>query len=192
MEWLFDANSFNTRDTCGHWTQELVTVYIVANAVIALAYYTIPVFLLVFHKRRKDLLVSPLATMMFVGFITLCGSTHVCNVLVFFWPAYRFFALLDVMTAISSIGTAIIMPFIAQQVMNLPTAEQHEEMVELLISEIQSATEARESAVASSKLLEIKVEQLTRLLEHKAWNMATKQNLADLKEQLTRVKNTNG
>lgn len=43
---------------------------------------------------------------LFGAFIILCGSTHLIDAVMFWWPGYRLSALLRVLTAIVSLGTA--------------------------------------------------------------------------------------
>lgn len=117
MEWLFDYHSFITRNHCGHWTDALIATNQVANFLIFLAYFTIPLSLLGLWRRlRTNRKLKAVITentyilLMFVVFILACGLTHLMDVLAFSWAPYRFFTLIDVITALASIPTAFVLP----------------------------------------------------------------------------------
>lgn len=188
MEWLFDATPFTPRHSCGLWTPELIWVYIIANGLIALSYYAIPIFLYIFHKKRKDLIVSRTVTLAFICFITSCGTTHLCQITVFWYPAYRFYTFVDTITASLSVLTACLLPLTIKRVMNLPSEEQHQELVDLLTEEIDNANRARLDATDLAELLQARVRRLEEILQHKAWTVSTRENLTDLKRQLTILK----
>lgn len=110
MDWLLDSTHFVTRDHCGTWSDSLILVYQLANFLIFLAYMTIPLSLLSMWQDNRPRKKSSLMTAMFATFIFACGFTHLMDVLAFSWPAYRFFALVDVVTALASIPTAFLLP----------------------------------------------------------------------------------
>jgi hypothetical protein len=126
MGWLFDTQHFVTRDHCGAWQQWLIVVAQSANFLIFLAYASIPLsltILLVSLYRDPDLKDAvfghhPCILAMFVAFIFSCGLTHLMDVLVFDWPAYRFFVFLDVVTALASVPTAFLLPGVIRKTLH--------------------------------------------------------------------------
>ena len=79
VDWLgalFDSNGFLTRGHCGPWSESLKLTYIASNAIIALAYFMIPLALYVLWKKRHQDFQQPWIILCFVGFITSCGLTH--------------------------------------------------------------------------------------------------------------------
>ena len=49
--------------------------------------------------------------LLFAAFIAACGLTHVCDIVVFWWPGYRLFTLISVSHGhISSVYTALLLP----------------------------------------------------------------------------------
>lgn len=111
LNWLFNTNAFVSRNNCGPgWTNWLIASYIIASALIALSYFFIPVYLLVLWEQGKREISAHWILIFFVAFIGFCGLTHVNDVLVFFWPAYRWFTVGLWATALVSMGTAILLP----------------------------------------------------------------------------------
>lgn len=111
MPWgvLFDASGFTPRSRCGAWSVELQASYIAANVTISIAYALIPIlcgFAFVRTRITRRWVLVP-----FGLFIWFCGIGHTLeNVLVFWWPAYRFFTLWHWCTAMISLATAALLP----------------------------------------------------------------------------------
>lgn len=117
LEWLFDTRHFVTRDHCGNFTPALIALNQLANFLIFLAYMSIPLSLFSYWRVlrkypevRKMLNDRTWMVMMFCVFILSCGFTHLMDVLAFVWAPYRFFTLLDVVTALASLPTALLLP----------------------------------------------------------------------------------
>lgn len=106
---LFDASDFLRRWACGQWHPAHVYTDIGADCTIAAAYFSIPVAIAVFVVAIGSAVPdrSRWVPWAFVVFVSLCGLTHVANVLPFRWPAYRLFTTLKVVTAGVSLVTAI-------------------------------------------------------------------------------------
>jgi hypothetical protein len=113
INWLFDAS--------GEWSPTLMAVNRVANLLIFISYLTIPLSLfslwLDTHKVsavKKIVGGMPSIVICFVFCLFLSGLSHLCNVLEFDWKLHRLFTLVDVMAAISCVGTAILLPGIVK------------------------------------------------------------------------------
>src|SRR4051812_28865539 len=101
---LFDSSHFMPRRYCGDWTTELVWLHIGSDVLIWLAYVTIPVVLISFARRRRDL-PFPWMFWMFGAFIITCGFTHLMEAAAFYWPAYRLMGAIKLITAVTSWAT---------------------------------------------------------------------------------------
>jgi hypothetical protein len=124
MTWLFDTSHFQTRSHCGlGWTDALRYTYMLSNIVIAMAYFGIPVALLVLYRSKRQELPSPWLLLNFAAFIWLCGLSHVTDVTVFYWAPYRLYTLIFALTAIASFGTAIALPTVVKKLVKLPSRE---------------------------------------------------------------------
>src|SRR6266436_1373646 len=87
MQAVFSAGGFLPHGVCLLWDQELVWVRVVADSVIALAYYSIPLAIIYFICKRKDLAFQWMF-LLFGVFIFLCGTTHMMAVWTLWYPAY--------------------------------------------------------------------------------------------------------
>jgi Cu+-exporting ATPase len=100
----------------------LMMVMAMANASIAVSYFSIPVFLLVFARRRKDLPFSWILVT-FGAFILACGSTHVFHMLALWWRVDAWQAFFDVACAVTSAATAVVLWPILPKLLAIPSPE---------------------------------------------------------------------
>ncbi|MDP2889056.1 MAG: PAS domain S-box protein [Bacteroidota bacterium] len=98
---LFSTADWPARWYCGIWTDFHGWLYIVSDLAIWAAYFVIPIFLILF-VRKKPSLPLPKVFWLFGAFILFCGLTHLIDAIIFWWPAYRLSALLRFITAIVS------------------------------------------------------------------------------------------
>jgi PAS domain S-box-containing protein len=101
----------------------LIWLHAVADALIALAYFIIPLGLLRLVQKRKDLSFHWMFVL-FAVFILSCGATHVLGIVTLWHPIYRFEAVVKVVTALASVATAIILVRLLPQFYELPSLEQ--------------------------------------------------------------------
>jgi PAS domain S-box-containing protein len=107
---------------CYLWDWKLILLHAVSDSLILLAYLSIPFTLLYFVRRRGDL---PFSWMFwcFGIFITGCGLTHGVEVWTLWHPAYWFAGLVKVVTAIASVGTAVLLVKLVPRALALPSPE---------------------------------------------------------------------
>jgi len=103
---LFDSSGFVPRAQCGEWTTRLVLLHNISDAFIWLSYLLIPVVLLSFIRSRRDMPFRRIFWL-FGAFIVLCGTTHLLEVVMFYWPHYRLAGLIKLATAVVSVATVI-------------------------------------------------------------------------------------
>lgn len=152
---LLDDYGLLPHGICLTWRPELLWLHAVSDAMTALAYYSIPVALLVFAWRRNDLQFRWMFVL-FGIFITACGTTHVMGLLTLWVPLYVEEGLVKAVTALSSIlTTAVLFPLIPKA-LALPGPAQWEAVNRELYDEV---TERREA--------EAEVRRLNAELEHR-------------------------
>ncbi len=117
-----------------------------SDVLIGLAYFAIPVLLLYFLSKRKDL-PFPRMFALFGLFILLCGSTHVLEAYTTVEPVYRLSGFFKVMTAAVSILTAIQLAPLIPKAMALRSPDELEKLNVKLQGEVKERVEA-ESALA--------------------------------------------
>jgi hypothetical protein len=122
--WLFDAAPFSPRSTCGPgWTDDLVRLSLVANGVIWLSYWSIAWQFARFWGRVRGRVGESWIILAIAGFVAACGATHLDDVLVFSWPAYRYFVANEALTAAVSAFTAASLPNVLKYLVGLPAPE---------------------------------------------------------------------
>ncbi|WP_207532636.1 sensor histidine kinase [Desertivirga arenae] len=126
---IFSTEFWPARWNCGLWTDFHGWLYIIAELMIWAAYFAIPFLLFRIISQRKDLPFSKIVWL-FIAFILLCGSTHLMDALIFWWPAYRFSALLKFITGVVSLFTVYALYKIMPQLLHLRTSEDLEAVSE--------------------------------------------------------------
>src|SRR5579862_3828394 len=103
---LFDTDGFRPRWVCGIWTAGHGWLHILSDLGVWSAYIAIPCVLGYFVLRRKDI---PFRTLflLFGAFILACGTTHLMEAIIFWWPVYRLAGVIKFLTAVVSWGTVI-------------------------------------------------------------------------------------
>lgn len=122
MDWMKQATDFMPHGMCLLWRPDLMALHIGSDALIAAAYFAIPVTLTRFVRRRRDLIKSHRwIALLFAAFITLCGLTHIASILVLWQPVYLYEGLLKALTAVASLGTAAFLPFLIPRLLAIPS-----------------------------------------------------------------------
>ncbi|MFZ1007018.1 MAG: PAS domain S-box protein [Candidatus Sulfotelmatobacter sp.] len=101
---------------CYLWDPRLVWLNVISDGLITLSYYCIPVVLIYFIRKRRDLPFNWIFWM-FGGFILACGTTHLVEVWNIWHASYLFAGILKAITATISVATAILLiPLVPQAV----------------------------------------------------------------------------
>ncbi len=141
---IFDTSDFPPRWNCGKWTPGHGWLHILSDIGVWSAYFAIPCVLLYFLWRRKDLPFR-LIFLLFGAFILLCGSTHLMEAVIFWWPAYRLAGVIKLLTAVVSWITVVALMGIAPRVLVLRSPEELEREVAQRTAEL-AATNNRLAA----------------------------------------------
>lgn len=128
---------------CYLWHIDLVLLHIVSDAAIAFSYYSIPVSLYVFVKKRTDLPFNWIF-LLFAGFIVACGTTHVMDIWNLWHSDYWTSGQIKLITAILSIGTAIALHKLIPKALALPSPEQLKQANQALELQIAQNRQAQE------------------------------------------------
>ena len=122
---LFNTADWPPRWHCGTWSDFHGWLYILSDVFIWAAYFAIPFLLFRIINKRKDI-PFPKIIWLFIAFILLCGTTHLIDAGIFWWPAYRISALVRFITAVVSIITVFALYKILPMIYNLRTLDQLE------------------------------------------------------------------
>jgi PAS domain S-box-containing protein len=133
---LFSSNSFIPHGHCYLWRPGLVGLHLISDALIALAYYSIPLTLFYFVSKRKDLPFHGIF-LLFAAFIVSCGTTHIAEIWTLWHPTYWLSGLIKAGTAIVSLFTAIELVPLVPQALALPSPIQLRQANEALHAQIE-------------------------------------------------------
>lgn len=126
---FFETTMLNPHGICLLWRPELMWTHIIADSLIGLAYFSIPLALGVFLYHRRDMRFG-WAIWMFVAFIMLCGVTHFMAIVTLYKPYYGVEALLKLFTAMVSVATAIALWPMLPKAIALPSGTKLRQMIE--------------------------------------------------------------
>lgn len=143
---MMHANDFMPHAWClrDSW---LIALHAVADTLIALSYFAIPVALVALVRRREDLAFRQ-AYILFGVFILACGTTHLLGVVTLWIPVYRLEGGIKVLTALASMATAVILVRILPSAVALPGPEQFRRQSEQLEVRVRERTQQLEAANA--------------------------------------------
>lgn len=103
---LFETENWPARWYCGNWSETDGWITIISDSLIFTAYLSIPILLLFFLSKRKEIPFKKFFVL-FSAFILLCGFTHLLEVVIFWDPVYRFAGFVKLLTGIVSWVTVI-------------------------------------------------------------------------------------
>ena len=132
---LLTVNGYMPHGYCLSWSPPLIYTFVVSDTLIFLSYLSMPIALAYFAWRRTDFPYRWLLWL-FAVFIVACGSTHLFDVIVLWWPVYRLDALLKVATALASVFTAIAIWPMLPRALKLPSPLELQRANEALQVEI--------------------------------------------------------
>ncbi len=107
----------------GDMAPALMMTMAIANALIAVSYFSIPVFLVVFLAKRKDIPFSWII-MLFGAFILACSTTHVVHIIGLWRPVGWWQASVDTACAVISVATAILAWPMLPKLLAIPSPAQ--------------------------------------------------------------------
>jgi hypothetical protein len=179
MDWLkalFSSSNFMPHGFCYTWDPYVIWLNAVSDALIALAYYTIPITLVYFVRRRKDLAFDWIFVC-FAVFIVACGTTHVMEVVSIWRPMYWLVGVIKAFTAAVSVLTALALIPLIPRALALPSPKALRE-ANLALQEAQDAlqktnealeariAERTASLAAANAALSAEIEVRKRVAEH--------------------------
>ncbi len=103
---LFETENWPARWYCGNWSETDGWITIISDSLIFTAYLSIPLLLLFFLSKRKEVPYKKFL-ILFSAFILLCGFTHFLEVVIFWDPVYRLAGFVKLLTGIVSWVTVI-------------------------------------------------------------------------------------
>ena len=129
------SGEFMPHGHCYLWLPEILWTHVISDAIVALAYYSIPISIIAFVRNRPDVDFK-MVPMLFSAFIFLCGTTHVVSIFTVWNGYYGFQGMIKAATAIVSIFTAIWVWRLLPAALSIPSNRQLRELVTDATSEL--------------------------------------------------------
>ena len=161
---LFSSTGFMPHGMCYQWQPDILTLHLVADSLIALAYFSIPFTLLYFVRRRKDLQFNWILVC-FAVFIIACGATHLMEIWTIWQPVYWLSGAIKAITALASVPTAFLLVRLIPTALRWPSPSALQRVNSDLQLEIAERKRAEADVRHANDLLETRVADRTRELE---------------------------
>ncbi|MBS0421548.1 MAG: response regulator [Proteobacteria bacterium] len=152
---LFSDPDFMPHGMCYLWRPGILSLHIISDGLITLAYFSIPFTLLYFVHERKDLQFNRMFVC-FAVFIVACGATHLLEIWVIWNPVYWLSGIVKAITAVASVPTAILLARLVPQALQLPSP-----------SALKSANAELEREIAERKRAEADIRRMNDRLEER-------------------------
>lgn len=152
---LFSGDGFMPHGHCYFWNPGLLGLHITSDALIALAYYSIPFTLVYFVRKRRDLAFDWMF-LCFAVFIVACGTTHLMEIWSIWHPTYWLSGSIKALTALVSLPTAVLLVRLVPKALALPSPLELKQANESLKREIVERKQAFEQIQELNKQLQRK------------------------------------
>ena len=123
LERLLDSSMLSPHGICLLWEPELIWLHVASDAVIAVAYFSIPFALALLLGKRRDIEFNWIFWA-FAIFIMACGFTHVFAIYTLWVPVYGIEGLVKALTAVASIVTAALLWQLLPKLLAIPSPAQ--------------------------------------------------------------------
>jgi PAS domain S-box-containing protein len=150
----------------------LAWTHVIADSLIGLAYLAISGTLAYLLYRGRGDLPFHVLFLAFAVFIIACGSSHMVEAVTVWIPIYVLSATIKVVTAIASLATALMLPFVVPEVLSLLQTARSSEARRVLLEAVLVERDAAQRALKQSNTV---LEQ--RVLERTAQITRAKEGL---------------
>lgn len=154
------SNDFMPHGACYRWQPDVLWLHVLSDSLITLSYFLIPLGLVYFVKKRKDLEFDRIFWL-FGAFILLCGLTHLFEIWSVWNATYRLTGLVKAGTGIVSFATAIVLFNLIPKALQIPSAEDLRATNERLRAEVAERERAEAALQALNDELEGRVASRT-------------------------------
>jgi two-component system, LuxR family, sensor kinase FixL len=154
------SSDFMPHGHCYLWRPEILWLHVFSDGVITTAYYFIPLALVYFVRKRKDLPFNWMF-LLFGVFIFACGTTHLMEIWTVWNGTYRLAGVIKAITAVASVGTALALVPLIPQALALPSPAQLRAANAKLEEEVRERLQAEAALEEARSELETKVQERT-------------------------------
>src|SRR3954464_10607673 len=122
MQGQFAASRFMPHGVCYVWNPSLIGLHLVSDILIGLAYFSIPITLFYFIRKRRDVPFNWMI-LLFGLFIVACGATHWMEVWTMWEPQYWLSGVVKAVPAAASVPTAVALVLMVPQALAIPSTQ---------------------------------------------------------------------
>jgi PAS domain S-box-containing protein len=140
---FFGRAGFLPHGYCFTWSPGVLWTMVGADALIAASYFSIPLALITYVRKRGDSTLNPIA-ILFSAFIFSCGLTHVMDVWTIWRPDYGLQALTKAATATVSLVTAFSIWPLIPKALKIPSIDRLNAAIVSLEAEVKKRRSAEE------------------------------------------------
>ncbi|MDB5565769.1 MAG: putative sensor histidine kinase with a response regulator receiver domain [Tardiphaga sp.] len=148
---LLDTSMFAPHGICLLWEPGLIWLHVGSDALIAAAYFSIPIALSIFVSKRRDVEFGWIFWA-FAIFIMACGLTHILSIYTLWVPIYGIEGIVKAITAIASVITAAILWPLLPKLLAIPSPAQLRNTQMALVEEGRYRREAEDMLRHTQKM----------------------------------------
>jgi hypothetical protein len=171
---------------CYLWTPGILWMEVISNALIALAYYSIPLGLYLLVRARKDI-PYPHLFVLFGLFITSCGTGHLIDIVTIWQPIYWTKALWDSVTGLVSVATAFVLGPLIPRLLASSTIQEYVQVQTIGTLEAQKTQLESVNARLAETNRELEA-QMTSLQRATALLAERETRIRELREELDQLR----
>jgi len=160
---FFSTSEFIPHGHCYLWNTNLVLLHILGDILITIAYYSIPIILVYFIWKRRDVPFDWIF-LMFSSFIVACGTTHLMSIVTLWYPIYWLSGLFKAITAVISIYAAFSLLSLIPQALALPSPAQLEVANIALQNEITRREQVELALRESQQMLHLVIDNIPQYI----------------------------
>ncbi|MBW4557595.1 MAG: response regulator [Trichormus sp. ATA11-4-KO1] len=183
---LFSSGSFIPHGHCYLWQTKLVWLHLLSDALIAIAYYSIPATLFYFVRKRQDLPFYWIF-LLFSAFIVACGTTHLMAIWTLWHPTYWLSGLVKAGTATISLITAVALLPLVPKALALPSPAQleqaNQELQTQITERLRIEAELRQYQNHLEELVTVRTHEITKTNEQLQQEVAERQRILEILRQ---------
>lgn len=143
------SSGYLPKGACFQWNQSIVWTNAISDIFMALVHFAVPILILVFISKRKDISYSWKFLFFFSAFNFLSGVLYLIDIFITWHPVHSLDALVRLFASFTAIGTAIfLVPFISR-VLKITNPEELKE----LNLKLEAEMEEHRKAVQINELL---------------------------------------
>ena len=176
-------------------------LHICSDICIAIAYFAIPIILIALSRSRRDL-PFPKTIFLFASFILACGTTHLMDAIIFYWPAYRLAGVLKLITAAVSTATVFSLFYVMPKALLLRGPKEAALEIERQTEELRVLTRQLTDQIEARRIVAEELRESREMLQLAmaagdigsfSWNLRTDKVILDPAEmKLTGLQSRDG